>query len=179
MIDLNEKHLYEHKYTDAILAKGRIPGQKVRGYTDEGKPVAVPHVPYEPWIDPAGNVINLPIKTSRVKGGDDSAYEFDIKRRKARRGWTPWNYTPQFHMDSKYGILCSEEEWPTRRLQIVEQKRAEHAKMSAQYNAIWKSKNDQDIARTQEGMTRALEGFLGQVKSTGLGQKKGQPSKDE
>lgn len=81
------------------LTPATIPGQRivgsmrdpdVPGYTVQ---VAVPHLPYERWIDDAGNVCSCPVKTNRVKkkngsSVDDGNYHTQVTERAyLRAGW--------------------------------------------------------------------------------------------
>jgi hypothetical protein len=110
--------------------KGHKSGQRVIGTrrTDDGvNECSVPHLPYENWLDPSGNVVPLVVSTNRDPRSRDEKYRYVTIEIRKRKGWMPWDDVP-------YGL--TEQAWHVERdaEQARRRERARHA--SAAYAKV-------------------------------------------
>ena len=149
--------------TAPILPPGKRPGQRVVGVNEDGDSIAVPHTQYEVWIDPAGNVINLPVKTTRAPGQDTGSYMYEIRGLKAKAGWLPYNFDHGVHPSrpsktrGKPNPWLSAFAWEADREGEIELRRAAHLKQSEKYNKAWRAQDEAQALRTEESMAKAME----------------------
>jgi len=80
---------------DFMYSEGQRSGQRVVARTPDGKEVSVPHLPYEWWIDTAGNVCPLPVSTNRLPKQFAHQYAQAIRSDKAERGWIKYDSLPE------------------------------------------------------------------------------------
>ena len=108
-----------------------------------GEPVQkIAAVPAQKWIDPAGNVIYLPVRSCRNQqdADDPGRYTTHIVAKKIRKGWLPWVY---FSDDAA-------------REREIAVRRAAHAKASEDFNRIWAARDEAEVMRSKEAMAKAV-----------------------
>lgn len=135
----------------------RSPGQRVVGRTGERfpKPIAVPHGKYEYWIDVVGNVVPLVVTSSRANSKDD-AYAYDLKGKKLRSGWLPWDFHNQYHAR----VAHSKEEWESMRDDVIKERRELAAREAESFKDVGRGHLNELINANQEAMSRAIEAML-------------------
>jgi hypothetical protein len=74
------------KNKDSVFFDDANVGQRV-GILDGGAVVAVPHCPYEWWIDPSGNLVPVVLHTNRVYWVSRREYELDRVKQMIKEGW--------------------------------------------------------------------------------------------
>lgn len=130
-------HQYQSEKTRTV--------ERVIGRTPEGKIATGPGLPYQRWIDPSGNVINLPIRSVRNQkdAEDPRRYEVYITAKKRRQGWHPyWEFTDD-----------------AARNEFIQKRKAGAAVESETYRRAYMAIDDKEQMKTQQGMMRALEAF--------------------
>ena len=81
--------------TDFTYLDGQRSGQRIVGTTDEGVEVSVPHLPYEKWIDKAGNVLEVPVSTNRQPKHFAHQYAATFRNEKRGQGWLLYSEVPE------------------------------------------------------------------------------------
>jgi hypothetical protein len=126
-------------------------GQRVVGKTEDGTDITVPHLYYEHWLDAAGNILAVPMKTNRVAKvlpngrvthGDDGAYYYQIKARMEAAGAV---LVESFGDDE--AALNAE----------IEKRRKKHAAESEKFNKAWSADEERKAGAMGRAMADALK----------------------
>ena len=116
--------------------------------TPDGRPVLVPALPYEWWIDASGSVSAVPVSTNRSgKEADlDVKYERHIKRslRKA-------NAVPYYELE------------PAERVRIIRERRARQAIINAPVERLAKSAGEQIAEALTTGNKKLVDQLVAQL----------------
>ncbi len=103
------------------LTPANVPGQRVTGELRDGRHVveaSVPHCYYELWIDPAGNVRSIPLKTARTTENgafvDNGSYIHEMKHELWSKGFLSY-------LDGERGE--DKQAWLARRAKVIAERR--------------------------------------------------------
>ena len=133
---MDKKFLPEWTQPPLMLGTHQREMQRVIGRNAEGKEVSVPHLPYQWWVDNAGNVVPLVISTNRDLKQMSHTYRFAIVDERRRAGWFEYEDTPE----------CKAE---------IERRQKAHAENSSQFAHAFES--------SERRMTDSVEKVLEKV----------------
>lgn len=149
-------------HADGLLPAS-VPGQRIVGsLRDPENPghrvqISVPHLPYERWIDEAGNVLSAAIRTNRVqrkRGGsvDDGNFKAQMEKERLKAGWVRY--------DDGLGKPQHVGDWtPEARDKLIKQRRKEQGDMMAYEAKPWLDKMKKESLEVQKALTDALSTF--------------------
>lgn len=102
------------------LAPANVPGQRVTGYSRDGRrkvEASVPHLRYHKFIDEAGNVRAVPVSTTRAQANgrdidSEGIYEMQMRNEARRVGWV--DYVTGDYAPEEYRVG-----WPAKREDLI------------------------------------------------------------
>lgn len=126
--------------------------------------ISVPHLPYERWIDDAGNVLSAVTRTTRVmkkngKGSaDDGSYKSKMELVRLQAGWVRY--------DDGLGRPSNLLDWtPAVRDALIAERRREQYDVMRYEEKVWLDKKKAESESVQRAMTDALTSFAEGQKS--------------
>lgn len=140
-----------------------VPGQREIGFIKDpdtpGRRVrlSVPHLPFERWIDEAGNVVSGVTKTTRVfkrngKNMDDGNYGAKQEMERLKAGWVRY--------DDGLGRPREIDEWtPQTREKFIAARQKDQADMMGYEKKAWLDRQAKESESIQKALTNALESF--------------------
>ena len=156
------------------LMPANIPGQRNIGtMKDPDQPgrrvqLSVPHIPYERWIDEAGNLLCAVIRTNRVmkKNGrgstDDGNFKSQMERERLKAGWVRYDdgLGKPSSFDDVNGKKVIVTEWtPEVREALMVVRKKEQAEIMNHEAKPWLDKVKRESETVMKAMTEALQTF--------------------
>lgn len=160
----------EWKPAPSMYPAGAKPSQRVVGETEEGNEITVPATPYEIWVDPSGNIINLPVRTSRSYDpkrrayGDDGPYIYHLKAQKRNKKWFPYAFDHQ----NPLGVT-DEAAWPAARDAEIEKRKSGVRIRGEKFAKIWAREETVALKNPEvigEAVERAIAKAQKRIKET-------------
>ena len=150
-----------------------VPGQREIGTMKDpdtpGRKVhlAVPHLPYERWIDEAGNVVSGVIKTTRVykKNGkpmDDGNFGAKMEVERLKAGWVRYDDglgRPNSFEDVDGKVVRGDSWTPEVRSALIAVRRKDQAETMQYEKKSWLDRQAKESESIQKALTSALESF--------------------
>ncbi len=137
--------------------------ERVVGRTEEGNIATGPGTPCQKWIDPSGNVVLLPVRTTRnqkeVIAGQ--AYEAYIISKKLRQGWLRYEGMPEAERET-----------------VIAKRKAAYMAQSEPVRKAWASQDEVKALSNKQAMASAIKEFVDAVKSEAAGELKPTPPRD-
>lgn len=138
-----------------------VPGQRVVAIIeDDQNPLrkvrcAVPHLPYERWIDEAGNVLSVPMKTTRVmldgRFVDDSNHSVVKEQDLYKAGWLKYD---------KGARGEPQENWDKRREKVIAERQSYQTKLMLAAEERYNFQEEKKKKSMVEAMTQSMTQFM-------------------
>lgn len=129
----------------------------------------VPYARYLRAIDPAGNVVALPVSTNRVDPFDGTDYESKIMARKRAHGWL-------FVDEAPYGL--SLDEWHEKLKVELKTRQGRHVAREQVHANSYRTHHQVLVDANRDALEDVLRKMLIEMRGVGI-TKKAPPPKDE